>query len=220
MPGGNATRALMPAETGCEKVFLDAVCSPMEVQRLSGWTGTKGGRTRVDKNEKQAQVKELTTAFGTVAGAVLTGVAGLTVAESTSLRRKFHQAGVQYRVVKNTLARLATSATDLKVISEMFVGPTAIAWHPTDPSAAAKVAMDVKKELEKLEIKGGYLSGTKLDANGVKAAASMPTLPELRATLLGTINAPAQRLLAQLNAPGQQIAGVLKAWADKQGKAA
>lgn len=174
----------------------------------------------MDKNQKTAQVKELTTAFGTVAGAVLTGVSGLTVAESTSLRRKFHQAGVQYRVVKNTLARLASDATDLKVISELFVGATAIAWHPTDPSAAAKVAMDVKKELEKLEIKGGYLSGTKLDANGVKAAASMPSLPELRSTILGTINAPAQRLLAQLNAPGQQIAGVLKAWSDKQGKAA
>lgn len=174
----------------------------------------------MDKNEKEAQVKELTTAFGTVAGAVLTGVAGLTVAESTTLRRKFHQAGVQYRVVKNTLARIASNSTDLKVISELFVGPTAIAWHPTDPSAAAKVALEVKKDLEKLEIKGGYLSGTALNADGVKAAASMPTLPELRSTLLGTINAPAQRLLAQINAPGQQIAGVLKAWADKQGKAA
>lgn len=174
----------------------------------------------MDRTEKEAQVKDLTAAWKEVAGAVLTGVSGLTVAESTNLRRKFHTAGVQYRVVKNTLAKLASQTSDLKAISDLFVGATGIAWHPTDPAAAAKVALEVKKELDKLVIKGGYLGGQKLDVKGVEAASKLPTLPELRATLLGTINAPAQRLLAQLNAPGQQIAGVLQAWKDKQDKAA
>jgi len=174
----------------------------------------------VDRNEKQAEVQELQTAWKEVAGAVLTGVAGLTVAESTSLRRKFHQAGVQYRVVKNTLARIASQASDLKAVSELFVGSTAIAWHPTDPAAAAKVALEAKKELEKLEIKGGYLSGQKLDAKGVEAASKLPTLPELRSTLLGLLNTPAQKLLAQVQAPAQNVVGVISAWKDKQEKAA
>jgi len=174
----------------------------------------------VEKHEKEAQVKELTEAFAGVTGAVLIGVAGLTAQETTALRKKFHQAGVQYRVVKNTLARIASQASDLKAISELFVGPTAIAWHPSDATAAARVVVELKKEMEKLEVKGGYMTGQKLDVNGIKAVASLPTLPELRATLLGTINAPAAKLLAQMNAPGQQIAGVLQAWKDKQEKAA
>jgi large subunit ribosomal protein L10 len=177
----------------------------------------------VEKAEKAAQLEELTKEFSTVAGAVLTGVSGLTVAESTNLRRKFHDAGVHYRVVKNTLARKATEQGDMKVISDLFVGPTAIAWHKDDPSAAARVALKAKEELDKLEIKGGYLAGSRLDAAGVKTAATMPTLPELRSILLGTINGVAATLLAQINAPAQNIAGIVLAWEDKQkneGKAA
>lgn len=172
----------------------------------------------MEKQEKVQQVQELTEKFAGIAGAVLTGVSGLTVAESTALRRKFHQAGIHYRVVKNTLARIASQKSDLKAVSGLFVGPTAIAWHPTDAVAAAKAAVEAKKELEKLEIKGGYMSGQALDVEGIKALASLPSLAELRSTLLGTINAPAAKLLAQINAPGQQIAGVLQAWKDKQDK--
>jgi large subunit ribosomal protein L10 len=177
----------------------------------------------VEKSEKVTQLAELTKEFSTVAGAVLTGVAGLTVAESTSLRRKFHDAGVHYRVVKNTLARKAAEQGDLKVIADLFVGPTAIVWHKDDPSAAARVALKAKEELEKLELKGGFLGGTKLDAAGLKTAASMPTLPELRSLLLGTINGVAAKLLAQINAPAQNIVGVIVAHEEKQkaeGKAA
>ena len=158
----------------------------------------------MDRNEKQAQVKELTDHFQKVAGAVLTGVAGLTVAESTTVRRIFHKAGVKFKVVKNTLARIAADATDLKTISELFVGPTAIAWHPTDAVASAKAALEIKKELEKLEIKGGYMGGQKLDLNAVKALSELPSIEEIRSRLLGTINAPASKLLAQANAPDRK----------------
>jgi len=177
----------------------------------------------VEKSEKVTQLAELTKEFSTVAGAVLTGVAGLTVAESTSLRRKFHDAGVHYRVVKNTLARKAAEQGDMKVIADLFVGPTAIAWHTDDPTAAARVALKAKEELEKLEVKGGFLGGNKLDAAGIKAVASLPTLPELRSLLLGTIQGVAAKLLAQLNAPAQNIVGVVAAHEAKQkseGKAA
>jgi large subunit ribosomal protein L10 len=174
----------------------------------------------VDRQEKEAQVKDLTEGFAKVASAVLTGVAGLTVAESNTIRRKFHNAGVQYRVVKNTLARIASQASDLKAISEKFVGPTAIAWHPTDPTAAAKVTLELKKELEKLEIKAGYMGGQALDAKGIKALAELPTIEEIRSKLLGTLNAPAAKLLAQVNAPAQNLVGVIQAWKEKQEKAA
>ncbi len=174
----------------------------------------------MDRNEKQAQVKELSDAFKTVAGAVLTGVAGLTVAESTTVRRKFHAAGVKFKVVKNTLARIAADTTDLKAISALFVGPTAIAWHPTDPVAPAKAVMELKKEMEKLELKGGYSGGQKLSLEEVKALAELPSIEEIRSRLLGTINGPAATLLAQINAPAQNIVGVVKAWSEKQEKAA
>lgn len=177
----------------------------------------------MEKAEKAAQLEDLSKEFSVVAGAVLTGVAGLTVAESTNLRRKFHEAGVQYRVVKNTLARKAAEQGDMKVIADLFVGPTAIAWHKDDPSAAARVALKAKEELDKLELKGGYLAGSRLDAAGIKAAATMPTLPELRSMLLGTINGVAAKLLAQVNAPAQNIVGIVTAYQDKQkseGKAA
>lgn len=174
----------------------------------------------MDRNQKKAQVKELTDVFANVAGAVLTGVSGLTVADANTIRRKFHTAGVQYKVVKNTLARIAANASDLKVISEKFVGPTAIAWHPTDAVAPAKVAVELQKELDRLELKAGYMGGQALDLGGVKALASLPSKDELRAQLLGVINAPAQKLLAQINAPGQQLAGVIQAHVDEQEKAA
>lgn len=169
----------------------------------------------MEKHEKEAEVKELTEKFATIAGAVLTGVAGLTAQESTQVRKKFHQAGVRYCVVKNTLARIASQASDLKAVSDLFVGPTAIAWHQTDATAAARAALEMKKELEKLEVKGGYMGGKKLSVAEVKALADLPSIEELRATLLGTINAPAQRLLAQINAPGQNVVGVLAAFKDK-----
>jgi large subunit ribosomal protein L10 len=205
----------VPAETTREKGSFHAVVAP---DPNDADERKKGGDNRVEKQEKVQQVQELTEKFAGIAGAVLTGVSGLTVAESTALRRKFHQAGIQYRVVKNTLARIASQKSELKAVSDLFVGPTAIAWHPTDAVAAAKVAVEAKREIDKLEIKGGYMSGQKLDLNGVKALASLPSLNELRATLLGTINAPAAKLLAQINAPGQQLAGVLQAWKDKQEK--
>jgi large subunit ribosomal protein L10 len=172
------------------------------------------------KTEKAEQVKELTEKFAGIAGAVLTGVSGLTVAEATMLRRKLKDAGVQYRVVKNTLAKLAAQGSDLKVVSDLFVGPTAVAWHLSDPTAPARALVEVRRDLEKLQIKGGYLSGKKLELAEVEALAALPTLPELRSQLLGTILAPAQRLLAQINAPAQNLVGVFQAWKEKQEKEA
>lgn len=165
--------------------------------------------------QKVDQLAELKTAFQTVESAVLTSVQGLTVAEVSDLRRKLHDAGIEYRVVKNTLAKKAIKGTPLEAVSGDFKQVTAVAWHPTDPVGPAKVLTEFKKSLEKFVIKAGFQGGIRLDQKGVEALSKMPSMDELRAQLLGTLNALPSKLLAQVNAPAQHLVGVLQAKHDK-----
>jgi large subunit ribosomal protein L10 len=173
-----------------------------------------------DRATKEEQLAFLQEEFKDVAAMVLTSVQGLNAAEVAGLRRNLHDAGVSYRVVKNTLARKATEGTPLSVIADDFLGVTAIAWHKTDPVTPAKVVSEFKKNLEKFTIKSGYQGGNRLDEAGIKALASLPSMEELRAQLLGTINGVAGKLLAQLNAPAQHVVGVLQAKHDEDAKKA
>lgn len=173
-----------------------------------------------DRATKEEQLAFLKNEFSEVASVILTSVQGLNASEVDSLRRKLNEAGVNYRVVKNTVAKRATEGTPLSVIADDFREVTAIAWHKSDPVAAAKALTAFKKDVEKFIIKSGYQGGLRLDAEGVKALASMPSKDELRAQLLGTINAVAGKLLAQIQAPAQQIAGVLQAKHDEDQKKA
>jgi large subunit ribosomal protein L10 len=170
--------------------------------------------------QKVDQLTELKTAFKTVESAVLTSVQGLTVAEVSDLRRKLHDAGIEYRVVKNTLAKKAIKGTPLEVVTEDFKTVTAVAWHPTDPVGPAKVLMEFKKSLEKFVIKAGFQGGVRLDQKGVDALSKMPSMDEMRAQLLGVLNAVPAKLLAQLNAPAQHITGVIEAKRAKDEKGA
>jgi len=163
------------------------------------------------REEKHEKVKLWHELFANVEGAVFTGVSGLTVAQSTDLRRRFRAAGVSYQVVKNTLARRAFEGTDMAVATELLDGPTAIAWSDSDVTAAARVAKDFAKETDKFEIRGGFATGQKIDVNGVNALATMPSFDELRAQILGTINGVAAKLLAQISAPAQELVGILDA---------
>jgi large subunit ribosomal protein L10 len=173
-----------------------------------------------DRATKEEQLAFLKGEFKEVASMVLTSVQGLNASEVDSLRRKLHDAGVNYRVVKNTLAKKATEGTPLAVIANDFREVTAIAWHKTDPVAPAKAIAEFKKGLEKFKVKAGYQGGNRLDEEGVKALATMPSLDELRAQLLGTINGVAGKLLAQVNAPAQHVVGVLQAKHDEDKKKA
>jgi large subunit ribosomal protein L10 len=173
-----------------------------------------------DRATKEEQLAFLKNEFKDVAGLVLTSVQGLNAAEVDGLRRALHTAGVNFRVVKNTLAKKATEGTQLTVMAEDFKQVTAIAWHKTDPVASAKAVTEFKKSLEKFQIKAGFQGGLRLDVEGVKALASMPSLPELRAQLLGTINGVASKLLSQINAPAQHVVGVLQAKHDDDAKKA
>jgi large subunit ribosomal protein L10 len=173
-----------------------------------------------DRATKEEQLAFLKGEFQDVASVILTSVQGLNASEVDALRRSLNQAGVNYRVVKNTVAKRATEGTPLAVIADDFREVTAIAWHKTDPVAPAKALSAFKKDVEKFSIKSGYQGGMRLDAEGVKALASMPSKDELRAQLLGTINAVASKLLAQIQAPAQHIAGVLQAKHDEDQKKA
>lgn len=143
-------------------------------------------------SEKQALVEELKEKLSNTKGAVLTNYRGLNVAQDTKLRRKLREAGVEYRVVKNTMMRIAAQEAGLEGLDESLEGPTAIAMSFTDPVAPAKVISDFVKEnkLQALEVKAGVVEGKVIDAQGVKALASLPPREVLIAKALGSMQAP------------------------------
>ena len=175
----------------------------------------------MNRTEKQALVDNLHEEFDKSPHAILVDFRGLSVPAVTEFRRKVRQAGSRYRVVKNTLALRAAKGTPLEKLGSKFDNTTGVAYTGTDPVALAKTLVDFAKEHPQLVVKGGLVSGTQmLDAEGVKALSTMPSLPELRSKLLGLLQAPATQLVRLLNTPAGQLARVLKAHQDKQEGAA
>jgi len=170
--------------------------------------------TNVDRKQKSELVASLNEKFVEAGLVVVAHNNGLTVAEMTNLRRKILAAGAGFKVTKNRLTRLALAGTKFEALSNLFVGPTSIAYS-TDPVAAAKVVVDFAKGNEKLVILGAALGSIELDVDGVKALAALPSLNELRAKLVGMIQTPATRIAGVLQAPGGQVARVLAAYAKK-----
>lgn len=168
----------------------------------------------MDRTEKQNLVASLKGLFEGANLVVITRQSGLTVAESTHLRRQMREAGASFKVTKNRLARLALEGTKFAELAPMFTGPTAIATSQ-DPVAAAKIAANFAKENEKLVLVGGALDGKLLDIDAVKSLAALPSLDELRAKLVGMLQTPATRIARVLNAPAEQVARVLAAHAEK-----
>jgi large subunit ribosomal protein L10 len=145
---------------------------------------------------------------------VVTHYSGLSVADMTDLRGQMREAGASFKVTKNRLTRLALKGTKFESITDLFLGPTAVAYS-ADPVAAAKVVVDYGKRNEKLVVLGGALDDRILDVNGIKALASLPSLDALRAKLLGMLNTPATRIAGVLQAPAGQLARVVGAHAAK-----
>ncbi|KQM20710.1 MULTISPECIES: 50S ribosomal protein L10 [Sphingomonas] len=168
----------------------------------------------MDRTQKSEAVAELNRTFNEVGVVVVTRNLGMTVAQSTGLRNKMRDAGASYKVSKNRLARIAAEGTPYAVIADLLTGPTALATS-TDPVAAARVINDFAKTNDKIEIVGGAMGGQLLDAEGIKALASLPSLDELRAKIVGLIVAPATKLATITQAPAAQIARVLSAYAEK-----
>jgi large subunit ribosomal protein L10 len=173
----------------------------------------------MDRAQKAATVESLKADFTGANLMVVAHYSGLTVAELTDLRRKMRGATAGLRVTKNRLARLAIVDTNFAGLDDLFRGPTAVALS-LDPVAAAKVATAYAQENEKFVIVGGGLGHQRLDPDGIKALATLPSIEALRAKLLGLILAPPTRLAGILQAPAGQLARVIAAHADQGQEAA
>jgi large subunit ribosomal protein L10 len=169
----------------------------------------------MDRAQKSEAVATLKQTFEETGVVVVTRNLGMTVAQSTSLRIRMREAGATYKVSKNTLALIAIDGTPYANIGEMLSGPVALATSP-DPVAAAKAVVDFAKTTDRIEIVGGAMGDTLLDANGVKQLAELPSLDELRAKIVGLIQAPATKLAQVVQAPAAQLARVFGAYAAKE----
>lgn len=169
----------------------------------------------MDRAQKAAAVAELNRNFSEVGVVIVTRNRGMTVAQSTQLRNKMREAGASYKVSKNKLAKIALDGTDYGSIGDMLTGPVGLATS-IDPVAAAKIAVEFAKTNDKFEIVGGAMGANALDVEGVKALATLPSLDELRAKIVGLIVAPATKLATITQAPAGQLARVLKAYSEKE----
>jgi large subunit ribosomal protein L10 len=172
--------------------------------------GIYDSETNVDRATKSEWVSSLHDTLGDVGLVVVAHYSGLTVAEITTLRGKMRAAGAGFKVVKNRLTRLALAETEYENLADLFKGPTAIAFSK-DPVAAAKIAVEYAKTNDKLKILGGSLGDKRLDVDAIKALATLPSLDELRGSLIGMISTPATRIAGVLQAPAAQLARVLDA---------
>jgi large subunit ribosomal protein L10 len=163
------------------------------------------------KSEKEVVIKQLNDKFSRATAAILAEFNKVDVATVTELRKKFRAAKVEYKVLKNTLAKRAAKGTSLEVISDEFKGPVALALTYGDVVAPAKILTDFLKDRETIKIRTAVVEGKKTDAKGVLALAKLPGLPELRAKIMGLLTQPAGQLARTIGAPHSQLARIIKA---------
>ncbi len=168
----------------------------------------------MDRAEKKACVAALNDVFQKTSVVVVAHYSGLTVAQMQTLRKQMRQAGATVQVAKNRLAKIALQGTGVASIAHLLKGPTLLAYSH-DPVVAAKVAVTFAKDYEKLVILGGAMGTKALDVEAVKALATLPSLDELRAKLIGLIQAPATKLVQLTTAPASKLARVVNAYAEK-----
>ena len=173
----------------------------------------------MERGQKQKLIETLHSDLAGTNCVVVTHQSALTVAEVTRLRRQVRGAGASFRVTKNRLTKRALVGTGFGQMAPLFTGTTAIAFS-RDPVAAAKVVVEYANRNDKLTIVGGGLAGQQMDAAGVRELASLPSLDELRARLIGLLQAPAAGVARVLAAPAAQIARVCAAYAEKESDAA
>jgi len=165
----------------------------------------------VSRAEKEQELQDLSLAFKSADTAIVVDYKGLNVPQVTHLRRELRKVKATYKVVKNTIAKRAIKGTAFEVLSDHFVGTTAIAYTDKDPVALAKTLVDFAKQHEVFQLRAGVLEGKALDKAEIATLATLPSLDELRARLVGVLSAPAQKLVMVLSAPAAQLARVTEA---------
>lgn len=171
----------------------------------------------MDRAAKKALVTSLNGVFKDTGLVVVAHNTGMVASQSADFRKKVKEAGGSVKVAKNKLVKLALKDTNAAGVADLMKGPTILAYSK-DPIAAAKAAVSYAKGNDKLVILGGAMGTTVLDANGVKALAELPSLDELRAKLIGLLNAPATKIARTVKEPGAKLARVVQAKAS-QGEA-
>ena len=164
----------------------------------------------MDRAAKRALIDSLHTELKSTGVVVVAHNTGMVAAQSADFRKRVKEAGGSVKVAKNTLAQLAFKDTDAEKLAGLMKGPTILAFSK-DPIAAAKAAVTYAKGNDKLVILGGAMGKTILDAKGVKALAELPSLDELRAKIIGLLNAPATKIARTVKEPGAMLARVIQA---------
>ena len=162
---------------------------------------------RSDKNDFVQNLKEELKNSSSV---VVAHYAGLSVSETDNLRKEMRSNGAKFKVTKNRLTKIALTGTPYESIEDLFTGPTAIAYS-SDPIAPAKVSVEFEKKFENFKILGGSYEGEKIDNSKINFLATLPSLDQIRAKLLGLLNAPAQKIASITQAPGGQLARLINA---------
>lgn len=165
----------------------------------------------MNRTEKEQFVADLRADLLEAKSVILASHVGIEVNDVNRLRSEFRKKGVTYRVVKNTLARLAIRDTEMEALTTHFIGPIAIAYSKEDAVAPAKVMKDFAKEESKFEMRAGYLDGDVFDVAGVKRLADMPSKEELQGKFLGLLQAVPSKFVRTLNAAPQKFLMVLSA---------
>ena len=166
------------------------------------------------RSEKNNFVQELKEELKNSSSIIVAHYDGLSVSETDNLRKEMRDNGAKFKVTKNRLTKIALIDTPYESIADLFSGPTAIAYS-SDPVAPAKVSVNFEKKLENFKIVGGSYEGKKIDKNKINFLATLPSLDQIRGTLIGLINSPAQKLTSLVQAPGGQLARLISARSKK-----
>jgi large subunit ribosomal protein L10 len=167
---------------------------------------------RTTKHEQSSRLRE---ALSDVPAFILLDYTGITVSQDTDLRNKFREGQCKYQVFKNSVVHYAIQGTRHEPVSKLLTGMTALAYSPTDPGAAARIARDFARDAKNFKIKGGVIEGTVLDAAGVNSLADMPGPRELKSMFLALLNTPATSFVRVLNAGPQSFLYLLNARKDQ-----
>ena len=159
----------------------------------------------MNKDQKKLYIKDMASKFDTTEAIIVTHYQGLTVTQLDDLRKKMREHGIKFKITNNRITKLALDKTKSKELSELFSGPTAIALS-NDAITSAKILTKFSKENENLKILGGIMGTDILDVAGVKNVATLPSLEEARAKIVGILRSPAQKIASILLAPASKIA--------------
>ncbi len=159
----------------------------------------------ISREKKKIYIQEMTTQFDKTEAVIVAHYQGLTVKQLDDLRKKMREHGIKFKITKNRITKLALEKTRCKELSKLFIGPTAVALS-SDAITSAKILTNFSKENTNLKILGGIMGEDILDVTGVQNIASLPSLDEARAKIVGILRSPAQKIASILLAPASKIA--------------